>query len=207
MTRRTRVWLVLGLAALVATLVATSCSSDDSEDTGSAPASETAAPSTPVDGPSTTAATTELDPAEVPVFTSAELCDLVPAQDVGEALGVEITEAEPFEGTPQCTYTFSGDEGVTTNVVLAVPRPVEELGGLVGEEAYDQAVELNQSLAGADAVVEEVPSVGSGATWLSGAANSVLLAWADDQVVTIAGTPLTQEQAAALAVRLLSAVT
>lgn len=191
--------VVLGLGAA-------SCSSDDdggAERSAGPPASAT---TTAASG-ETVATTTTVAAASVPTFAGRDICAFVPATRVGAALGgVSVTEAQPSQsGTPQCSYSYTGPDGAPTNVVLAVMRPVEDLGGASGATGHDVAFTANVLAGGA--VPEEVPAIGDRATWFAGPPVALMIASRGDQVVTVSGTALTQEQAGALANMLLSEVT
>ncbi len=145
--------------------------------------------------------------ASVTVFTPDEICDLLPAADVGAALGVDIAPREPsVGGTPACSYEWTTADGVVTNVVVAILRPIEDLGGNAGAAGYRVALDTNRSFAAEDSVDEEVRGVGDGARWLSGAATSVLIAYQGDHVVSMAGGEMSQEAAALIVGRVLAAI-
>jgi hypothetical protein len=172
--------------------------------TTTAPA--TAAATTAPSASSPTSPTSPTSPGGGPAPTSEEVCALVSALRVGSALGgVDVVDAEPGSGTPQCSYTYSAPGGRSTNVVLAVMRPDEDLGGAVGAEGHQAAVDANVA-AGTGGGPEEVASIGDRATWFAGPPAAVMVASRGDDVVTVSGTDVTQEQAGALAAMLLSAL-
>lgn len=184
---------VLALVALA--VAAGACGDDDGGSSGDEPSEDGA---DVITGP---------DPDSVRVFTSDEICALVPADSVGDALGLTIDEAEAVVGgTPQCSYSFTTADGTLTNVVLAVQRPVEDLGSRAGEAGYQAAIDANLAFASEDAATEEVLGVGDGAVWLAGPANSILIAYGGDQIVTVSGPQITQEQGGLLGGQLLSSL-
>ena len=102
--RRTRSMLVVG-AALVATLGACGSDSDSGADTGADVTTEAAdvAATEPVDN---SGEAIDND-AALAALTAEEICERLPFDSVGAALGLDVGLGEPSAmETPQCAYTY-----------------------------------------------------------------------------------------------------
>jgi hypothetical protein len=134
-------------------------------------------------------------------LVGSEVCDLVSADEVGTALDTRITRTTPSDsGTPQCSYEYEGSDGVRTNVVVAVSRTQDDLGGRTGPKAFKYAVRLNKMYGGKGAKYSTVPGVGAKATFAVGRLTSNLIVMTDDgRVLTVAGGGLDRAAAAAIA--------
>ena len=174
--------LARGLVALVAAvMLAAACGGDDDA------------------APTTTAPDPGADEGVVPTdLTGAEVCALVDPGVLSEALGgVELAEPQGSEiGTPQCSWSFPTEDGVT-NVVLAVQRTQDDLFGLVGAEAYDYAVGLNETLLGG--LATEIEGLGTAATFVDGDAVSGVVVQAGPRIVTLFGVDLDEDTARTIA--------
>lgn len=186
--------------ALIVVSAVSACGGDDddsgsdAEPTSAATAAAAAATATPESADEPTQDTGE----ELADFSGEDVCALNTTDEVGAALGLTIEEAEPSDsGTPSCSYTFTTPEGTGNNVVVAVMRVEEDLGGLSGADGFEFAVELNRRF-GNDAPEEEV-SVGDEALFFDGAAVKLLIVRKGERVMTIAGTTLTLEAATEIA--------
>jgi hypothetical protein len=130
--------------AVVGMLVA-GCGGDDDSDADTAPDDSSSDASAP--DPGTDESDAPEAPDELPVF-----CDLVTAEQVGEALGGDVTlETGPFDAcefSQSDVYEYSGSLGV-----------VEVDPGNGGFEAYMSGSEATLT----NAVVHDVPGVGDGA--------------------------------------------
>lgn len=81
-------------------------------------------------------------------LTSEEVCAAVTGDDVGAALGVTVTEAEPDDSdTPQCHYNYTLESGSASNITIASMRSDEDLGGRTGDDAYDYVLDINRAVA------------------------------------------------------------
>ena len=140
-------------------------------------------------------------PTEPPAdLTSDEVCALADAATVAGAIDATDVVAEPQGmSTPQCSYAFTDAEGAGTNVVVAVQRTEDDLGGRVGVDAFDHAVALNEMGSGPDAV-SDVDGVGVLAALVdNGALVGMIVLAPDGHVITLFGTSLDEGSATALA--------
>lgn len=183
MSRRALAALILAVA-----MALTACGDGDA----GGDAAEPAATTTPV-------APTEDSPAP-PDLSGQDVCDALPGDDVGRAIGTEVTEAEsPSVGTPQCSYSFDEDDTVSS-VVVAAQRSDDDLGGRSGQDALDYSVELNRMIAGPDTMFEEVTLDGAdAAVAIEGEAVSGVLVLVGGRVITVFSTALDLEQLTGLA--------
>ena len=159
------------VACLAAVLVLGSCGSDDESSSTQPSVESTVAPTIASTTAPTTADSTDATPAAeaVDALTGAEICELVTGDIVGEALGIEVTEAVADDSsTPQCAYRYTSADGASSNVTVAAMRSTEDLGGRLGQEAFDYVVDLNKSLASGTDVEELHVSAGDGAVVLAG---------------------------------------
>lgn len=190
------------LLLCVALLPLAACGGDDSTPapaaTVSAPVSATPSVSAPTPATTPDRHTPTPTPTPPPNLTSQQVCDLAPAASVAAALGVSSVEQKPVDvSTPQCSYTFtSGDS--TNNLVLAVMRD-SDVGGRTGSDAFEYAVSVNRAVAGDAAEETEVPDLGDQAVFMSGPAVKLLIVQAGLRIVTVAGTELNADAAAAIA--------
>jgi hypothetical protein len=184
---------------LVSTIVAAAVASCSSDDAGRGETSDASRESVVTSAVSATTTTT-VEPVAV---SSRDICELVPLDRVGSALGVVVSTAEPSsEGPPTCRY----DSAAGDVVQISVLRTREDLGGGAGPAAWETAVEIARDLADAPPPGEEVFGIGSSARWFDGAVSNVLVAHEGGQVGVVTGPSLTQEQAGGLAAMLLSGV-
>lgn len=174
--------LLLPLFAL--TSLAVACGDDaKSNDAGD---TTNVADSTPVDttgdGP-----TDVVDPSTVRVYTSAEVCALVSQEVATATLGLDITGVEASEmSTPQCFYNFTVD-GTSSNLTLAVQRPIEDLGGAAGKAGFD----FTTSLVIFDVPYEPLAGLGDEAAVSASETLTIVAVLAGDQVFTIVtSTPI-----------------
>jgi len=189
------------LASLALILLLAACGDDGTPAPATTtPTQATATASVP---PSTPTATPDRrtptpTPTAPPNLTSQQVCDLVPASSVARALGVDSVERETVDSpTPQCSYRFATEDG-SNNVALAVMSDAD-VGGRTGADAFEYAVSLNRAFAGDSSTETEVPNLGDQAVFMSGPAVSLLIVQAGLRVVTVSGTELTAQQAAAIA--------
>jgi hypothetical protein len=184
----------LALVAAIAILGACGSDSDGSTPVATEP---------PVTTPAATDPPTGVDlPADL---TSAEVCALVDVATVESAIGASDVEAVPGDfGTPQCSYNYQAADGTFTNMVTTVQRAEGDLGGRVGEAAFDYAVELNEMFAG-DAEFVAVDGVGDQATFAAGQL-ALLIGQVGPRVITVVGSALDQQGAAAIGAALAGAV-
>lgn len=129
----------------------------------------------------------ELDPSTVKVFTSAEVCALVSQAVATTTLGLEVTGVDVSDlSTPQCFYNFTVD-GTSTNLTLAVQRPIEDLGGAAGKAGFD----FTTSLVIFDVPYEPLAGLGDEAAVSASETLTIVAVLADDQVFTIVtSTPI-----------------
>ncbi len=174
--------LLLPLLALTALTAA--CGDDASKTTVDVTAS-VVADSTPAD---TTGETTApepgdvIDPATVRVYTPAEVCTLVSQEIATATLGTEITEVAPFDlSTPQCSYSFIAADGVSSNLTLAVQRPIEDLGGAAGQAGFD----FTTSFVLFDTEYEAIAGLGDAAAVSAAPTFTQIAVLANNQVFTI----------------------
>lgn len=170
--------LAIATVALAA-LALTACASDD--DSTSATTPPAAASTVPADG-STTA-----DPgASSETLTGAQICERLTVDAVAADTGLDVTKATPDDSsTPQCAYDYVKSTGETSNLTVASMRP-DDVGGLSGSEAFDYVVQINKSIAGDDADVDEQKiSAGDAAIRLSGESVHLGVLQVGDQVLTL----------------------
>ena len=127
------------------------------------------------------------EPAEITAaLTGAEICQLLPAVDVGEALAFEVSDAVADDtSTPQCAYHYTRADGTFDNVAVAALRSVEDLGGRTGKDAFDYVVEINRGFAAGTEVTETEISAGDGAIVLVGESLNFGVIDVGGRVVTI----------------------
>jgi hypothetical protein len=129
-------------------------------------------------------------------ITGDQVCTLVSAEEVGEALDVEITDTQPQNsGTPGCVWYFDNGKELT-GIVLAVLR-AEDVEHNEGKEAYDYVVDLNRVF-GAGAAEEKVNGTGDQAIFMAGKNNKILIVQDKKKVLTLAGPDLTKDGATAI---------
>jgi len=132
----------LMIPVLAVLLVISGCSGDEAVDAASTTVVAGAEPETD-DGTGTGGTPADL--------TGREICDTLTADTVSAALAVTVDSAEPVEdGTPQCSYSYTTDDGVLATATVAVQRSEDDLGGRSGTEAYEYVLELNRDLASGD---------------------------------------------------------
>ncbi len=86
---------------------------------------------------------------EVTALTDEEICASLSGDDVGDALGIEVTEvAVGGSSTAQCAYNYASDTGGTSNISVASFAQDVELGGRRGDEAFDYVADVNRGIAG-----------------------------------------------------------
>lgn len=125
-------------------------------------------------------------PAPPPDLTSAQVCELVPAATVAEALGVAAVTpaAAGSSGTPQCAYGFERADGTESNVTVAALRVDGDLAGRVGDDAFRYTVDLNRRAGGAG--VEERPvAIGDEALVFTGEALRLVVIRYGGRIVTV----------------------
>ncbi|MDO8392353.1 MAG: hypothetical protein Q7V57_17910 [Actinomycetota bacterium] len=129
-----------------------------------------------------------VDPASVPVYTSAEVCALVSQETAATTLGVEISEVSEVDmSTPQCSYEYTAADGVRSNLTLAVQRPLEDLGGAAGPAGFERAT----SLVLFDTPYEPLANLGDAAAVSASESLTIIAVLANDQVFTVVtSTPI-----------------
>jgi hypothetical protein len=181
---RTRT-ILFGGVALVAALAA--CGSDsESGDSGADVAPSGSAAVVPADTLATSDSDTVTiaDDTALMALTAEEICERLPFDSVGAALGLDVGLGEPSAmDTPQCSYTY-GSEDTTANVTVASMRP-EDVGGRSAREAYGYVVEINRSIAGVTDVEEVELDAGNGAVRISGPALHLGVVQVGDRVLTV----------------------
>jgi hypothetical protein len=125
-----------------------------------------------------------------PDLDADQVCALVDRAVVEAALDTVVTGVNPRDAsTPQCSYDVEVD-GTITNVLVAVMRADDDLGGRVGPKAFKFAVKLNKLYAG-KAKITKVRDLGARATFFDGRSTNLLVVLADDgHVFTIVGGAL-----------------
>lgn len=89
-------------------------------------------------------------------ITSEEICAAVSTDAIAEATGLEVTGAEPSDGsTPQCAYTYVSPNGPDSNLTVAATRYTDSDAQSI-EQAFDSAVQINLATVGGDAEQTEV---------------------------------------------------
>jgi hypothetical protein len=123
---------------------------------------------------------------EIAVLTAQEVCDIVTAAIVGEALGLDITGAEAADSgsTPQCAYAFDSDGGGTSNVTVA-SMDATALGGRTGDAAFDYVAEVNREVAGGADVQEVEVDAGDRALRFTGEAIHLGIVAVDGHLQTV----------------------
>ncbi len=173
------------LAALLglSVLAAAGCGSDGDSSSTAATAPATVASDTEVAASDTAATATDAAPVEA--MTGEQICERLPIQTVGAALGLDIGLAEADDsGTPQCAYEYTNKTGATSNLTVASMRP-DDVGGLTGSAAYDFVLGINRQVAGTTDVEENSLDAGDGATRLSGASVHLGVLLVGDRVFTV----------------------
>ncbi len=177
--RRRRV--VAALLALTVAVGGTACGDDSSDDEGS---STTAAVTG--DGADAAAEPGVTEPGDVEPgdvedagggsagadteVTSEEICAAVTPEAVAEASGLEITGAEPSEGsTPQCAYSYPSENGPDSTLTVAASRYTDSDAASI-EEAFDGAVQVNVTTAGGPEAEQTEVAAGDEAVLISGPA-------------------------------------
>ncbi len=122
---------------------------------------------------------------ELEVLEAEEICDAVTAEIVGDATGLEVSQAEiSTSSTPQCSYLYETDTGGTSNITVASLSP-DDVGGSSGDEAFDQVLEINRTVAGGTDVDEAEIDAGDRAVRLAGQALSLGIVSSGGHLVTI----------------------
>ncbi len=116
-------------------------------------------------------------------LTSEDICRAVPPELVADATGLIITGTEPSDGsTPQCAYTYPSPNGPDSNLTVAASRYTED-GAPSIDAAYESAVAINLSTAGADATQTSIDS-GDEAVFISGSVLALGVLRVGDVLVT-----------------------
>jgi hypothetical protein len=106
----------------------------------------------------------------VVALTAKEICNGMPAADVGAVLGLDIADATASdEATPQCSYVYKSASGARSNVTIASMRGDADLGSRSGDEAFDYVLRLNRPPAGTPDFEEANLDAGARAVRLTGA--------------------------------------
>jgi hypothetical protein len=164
---------------VLAASVIGACGSDDGSTTPPDEAAEgTTAPIDTADDSSTDATdTTE-------ALSGATICERLTVASVAADTGLDVVMATPDDtATPQCAYDYTNDTGGVSNLTVASMRS-EDVGGMTGSDAFDFVVEINTSIAGADAETQEV-SAGDAAVRLSGSSLHLGVLQVGDRVLTV----------------------
>jgi hypothetical protein len=164
---RARTLRLLALAAGLALLPA-ACGDDDS------------------DGGGTTTTPVGDDGRELVVLSAQEVCDAVPADVAGEALGLEVTavEASDTGATPQCAYTYESATGGPSNVTIAA-MDTNAVGDRAGDEAFDYVADINRQTAGGAAIEEAEVDAGDRALRFTGPAIHLGVVAVGDNLLTV----------------------
>jgi len=110
-----------------------------------------------------------LDGSPIEPVAGTDICSRLATDDVGTALGLEVTAAQPYDtSTPQCAYTYDSASGAASNVTVASMRTDGDLGGRTGDEAFDYVVEVNRGVAGGTDFTEDDLDVGDRAVRFTG---------------------------------------
>ena len=121
----------------------------------------------------------------VEALTGEQICERLPIQTVGAALGLDVGLAEPDDSaTPQCAYEYTNESGATSNLTVASMRP-DDVGGLTGTDAYDFVLDVNRQVAGTTDFEETTLDAGDGATRLSGESLHLGVLLVGDRVFTV----------------------
>jgi len=139
--------------------------------------------------------------AQLADLTGDEVCNLVSSADVGQAMSLTIVSTSASRvGTPQCRYQFRGADGLTRNIVVAVSRVRDDLGGRTGPKAFKYAVKLNKSVdALKGAKLSSVAGVGRKATFVeSDAVNNLIVLTKRGRILTVSGVGLDRTVASAI---------
>lgn len=124
-----------------------------------------------------------VDPDTIRVYTSAEVCALIPEATAAATLGVELTAVAPSDlSTPQCSFEFTLSDGVRSNLTLAVQRPNEDLAGLAGKAGFD----FTTSLVIFDIPYVPLAGVGDEAAVSSSDTFTIIAVLVNNQVFTLA---------------------
>ena len=146
----------------------TACGSDDAS-----PGADDAA------GPSTETSAEATAP-----LTATEICDRLTVASVAADTGLDVLLASPDDAaTPQCAYEYANDTGAVSNLTVASMRP-EDVGGLTGSDAFDFVVQINETVAGEGADIQEV-SAGDAAIRISGTSLQLGVVQVGDQILTV----------------------
>ncbi len=117
-------------------------------------------------------------------LTPKEICDRLTVASVAADTGLDVVRASPDDGaTPQCAYEYANDTGAVSNLTVASMRP-EDVGGLRGGDAFDFVVQINESVAGDGADIQEV-SAGDAAIRISGESLQLGVVQVGDRVLTV----------------------
>lgn len=180
----TRRFAAAGLGAFVL-LTGMACSSDGgsgSADDGTAVAADEPTGTEPADAPTPSSAGSG---STIEALTGQQICDRLPPQTVGAAIGLDVGLAEADDsGTPQCAYEYTNGAGATSNLTVASMRP-DDVGGLTGNDAYEFVLDINRQVAGDTEVEESTLDAGDGATVLMGASLYLGVLRVGDRVVTL----------------------
>ncbi len=156
------------VALAAAILIAlTACGSDDAG-SGTDDASDTSA---------TAAVTAE-------TLTASEICERLTVASVAADTGLDVLRASPDDSsTPQCAYEYTDDTNAVSNLTVAAMRP-EDVGGLTGSDAFDFVAQINESVAGDGADIQEL-SAGDAAIRISGTSLQLGVVQLGDRVFTL----------------------
>lgn len=117
-------------------------------------------------------------------LTSDDICRLLPADAAAGALGVDpVTTTPVTSGTPQCSYAFTGADGVDTDATVATLRSAEDMGGRTGTDAYTWVVDLNIEAAAGE-VTQTPLSFGDEGVVLTGETLHMAVIRYGDRIVT-----------------------
>ncbi len=168
------------LSAIVLVLPLAAGCGDDGGDDSSPPTTEAVA-DTGGDGDGGS-----LSDAEVTALTDEEICAGLSGDDVGDALGFEVTEvAVGGSSTAQCAYNYASATGGTSNISVASFAQDGELGGRSGDEAFEYVVDVNRGVAGGTDFEEVDVDAGDRAIRFSGEALHLGVLAVDGHLLTL----------------------
>jgi hypothetical protein len=175
--RRSRLRLLLPCLATLALLLA-ACGGDDGD------AGEGAIADAGGDDAAGTVEEGSADAGALTVVPAADICGAIPAETVGEALGLEIIGAEADDSsTAQCAYGYDTN-GMTSNITIASMGP-GDLGDRVGDDAFEYVLEVNRMAAGGTDVEEADVDGGDRAVRLTGVALHLGIVATGDHLLTV----------------------
>ena len=136
-----------------------------------------------------------IDPATVTVFSAQEVCDLASADDVASAVGGDVDSVSPSTGsTPQCVYNLTiGDQRLSVTTACSVPRRISRKCRCRG------ASDVATAVVPFDTPYEAIGGIGDLAAMSSSETFTSLVVLAGDQVFTVAGAGVDEEQVLAIA--------